>query len=118
MGFEASKDRARAALDLRPGCLDSPGRPSADLPQENVAGDDPRVVEALEEYLAACERGTRPDRWRFLARHGVIADRLAECLDSIDCLFQSAPMFEVWCPDDTAPFHAGGMCTPPSMLGD
>jgi serine/threonine protein kinase len=48
--------------------------------------DDPRVVEALEEYLAAAEAGQPPSRQAFLARHAEIAEALAECLDGLDAL--------------------------------
>jgi serine/threonine protein kinase len=48
--------------------------------------DDPRVVQALEEYLAAAEEGQAPDRREFLARHAEIAGPLGECLDGLDAL--------------------------------
>jgi serine/threonine protein kinase len=48
--------------------------------------DDPRVVEALDQYLAAIEAGEKPNRQAFLARHGAIAGALAECLDGLDAL--------------------------------
>jgi serine/threonine protein kinase len=51
-----------------------------------AAMDDPRVVEALEQYLAAMEAGDKPNRQAFLARHGEIAGALAECLDGLDAL--------------------------------
>ena len=46
--------------------------------------DDPRVIEALEEYLTALETGQKPDRRLFLARHADIARPLAECLDGLE----------------------------------
>jgi serine/threonine protein kinase len=52
--------------------------------------DDPRVAEALEEYLLAAEEGKRPNREAFLARHAEIAKALAECLDGLDALHRSA----------------------------
>jgi hypothetical protein len=48
--------------------------------------DDPRVVVALEEYLAALEAGQKPNRQAFLARHADIAEALAECLDGMEVL--------------------------------
>jgi eukaryotic-like serine/threonine-protein kinase len=48
--------------------------------------EDPRVVEALEQYLAALETGKQPNRQAFLARHAEIAEVLAECLDGMDAL--------------------------------
>jgi serine/threonine protein kinase len=46
--------------------------------------EDPRVIRALEEYLAALETGQRPDRQEFLARHAAIAPVLAGCLDGLE----------------------------------
>jgi serine/threonine protein kinase len=51
--------------------------------------DDPRVVEALDEYVAALEAGHKPDRQGFLARHADIAPALAECLEGMDALRHS-----------------------------
>jgi serine/threonine protein kinase len=51
--------------------------------------DDPRVVEALDEYLAVLEAGQKPNRQEFLSRHAAIADALAECLEGIEMLHQS-----------------------------
>src|SRR5439155_4362395 len=48
--------------------------------------EDGRVVEALEEYLAAIEAGEKPDRQAFLAQHEGIAAALAECLDGVEAL--------------------------------
>jgi serine/threonine protein kinase len=48
--------------------------------------DDPRMVEALEQYLAAAEAGEKPNRQAFLARHAEIAGALAECLDGLEAL--------------------------------
>jgi serine/threonine protein kinase len=65
--------------DKEPTDLATPPPAAADL-------DDPRVVRALEEYLAALEEGRRPDREAFLARNADIAPALAECLDGMDVL--------------------------------
>ncbi len=51
--------------------------------------EDPRVVEALDEYLAALEAGKKPDRQEFLSRHSAIADALAECLEGMEALHQA-----------------------------
>src|SRR5881392_1636064 len=50
------------------------------------AVDDPRIVEALEQYLAAVEAGEKPNRQAFLARHAEIAGALVECLDGLEAL--------------------------------
>jgi serine/threonine protein kinase len=56
-----------------------------------VAPDDPRVIRAVEEYLAALEAGPRPDRQQFLARQPEIAEALAGCLDGLEFLHAAAP---------------------------
>jgi serine/threonine protein kinase len=52
--------------------------------------EDPRVVAALEKYLAAIEAGEKPNRQAFLARHADVAEALAECLDGLEALHVSA----------------------------
>jgi tetratricopeptide (TPR) repeat protein/serine/threonine protein kinase len=47
------------------------------------AGDDRRVVQALDEFLAAVEAGEKPDRQAFLAAHADIANDLARCLEGL-----------------------------------
>jgi serine/threonine protein kinase len=61
---------------------------SHDKPQPEL--DDPRVVEALDEYVAALEAGEKPERQAFLARHADIAPALAECLEGMDALHRSS----------------------------
>jgi WD40 repeat protein/serine/threonine protein kinase len=56
-----------------------------------VALDDPRVIQAVEKYLAALETGPRPDRQAFLARHPEIAGALARCLDGLEFVHGVAP---------------------------
>ena len=76
--MRADNDRGDAGpTDL--GCSSNPARQL----------DDPRVVEALDEYLAALEAGKKPDRQEFLSRHSTIADALAECLEGIEALHQA-----------------------------
>ncbi len=65
-------------------------------PADDEAGmDDPRVVAALEEYLAALEErvpggGPKLNRQAFLARHADIAGPLAECLDGLEALHRAS----------------------------
>jgi serine/threonine protein kinase len=56
--------------------------------------DDPRVLAALEEYLAALEAGTPPDRDAFLARHGALAGTLAVCLDGLNLIRAASPRLQ------------------------
>jgi hypothetical protein len=66
-------------------------------PRSVPALEDPRVIAALEEYLADAEAGRPPDRDAFLARHAAIAAALAPCLDGLDVLGSIHP--------GTAPAH-------------
>jgi serine/threonine protein kinase/Flp pilus assembly protein TadD len=51
--------------------------------------DDPRVVQALEEYIAAMEAGSPPLRDEFLARHADVAGVLADCLFGLEMVHQA-----------------------------
>ena len=64
---------------------------AADAPS---AVDDPRISQALEEYLAALEAGQRPDRRAFLSAHADVASALAGCLDSLDMMHAAAPQLK------------------------
>jgi serine/threonine protein kinase len=52
--------------------------------------DDPPLLRAVEEYLAALEAGTPPPRAEFLARHADVADRLGEYLDGLELVHRAA----------------------------
>ncbi|HEV3024980.1 MAG TPA: serine/threonine-protein kinase, partial [Pirellulales bacterium] len=56
-----------------------------------TAADDPRVVRALEEYTAAVETGSRPNRQEFQARYPEIAAELAACLEGLEFIEAAAP---------------------------
>lgn len=51
---------------------------------DDLAEDDPRILQASREYLAELEAGRRPDRQAFLTRYPELADQLSECFDGID----------------------------------
>lgn len=59
---------------------------SADAPAMEDAAEDPRVVEALEEYVLAVESGEPPDRAAFLDRHAAVAGALLPALEGVDFL--------------------------------
>jgi eukaryotic-like serine/threonine-protein kinase len=61
---------------------------SAHLPE------DPRVTQALEEYLAALEAGTCPDRQQFQARYPDIADELGDYLEGLEFLHRTAAQIQ------------------------
>src|SRR5262245_27846285 len=46
--------------------------------------DDPRVHQAMEEYLKLLQTGERPDRTAFLSRYPDLAAPLAACLQGLD----------------------------------
>jgi serine/threonine protein kinase len=86
--------------------------------EEAVQDDDSRVIAALEEYLSACEQGRRPGRSRFLGQHPEIADRLEECLESLDYLRDAASHFGPLSLDATSPHRSSGEIAPNQRLGD
>jgi serine/threonine protein kinase len=53
--------------------------------------EDPRVVAAVEEYLAELEAGADPERQAFLARFPEIAPTLADCLDGLRLVHELTP---------------------------
>src|SRR5262249_11813458 len=83
--------------------------------------DDPRVVEALDEYAAALEAGRRPDREAFLARHAEVAEALAACLDGMEALHQAGSPAPPSPPPLSPAEAARGVpveCPPGTPLGD
>ncbi len=62
-----------------------------DRDPRSLPADDPRLVAALEEYLAELEAGRRPGRQEFLARHPRLAAALADCLDGLEVMHRAAP---------------------------
>jgi serine/threonine protein kinase/Tfp pilus assembly protein PilF len=86
--------------------------------RESVTGsaalEDPRLVAALEQYLAEAEAGLRPDREAFLARHVDIAGPLATCLDGLEALHDDRPDTPGG-PGSDAP---DGVAGPGTVLGD
>lgn len=52
---------------------------------------DPRVVAAMQEYLAAIEAGGYPNRREFIARHPDVAEELSECLQAMAFIQSAAP---------------------------
>ena len=64
--------------------------------------DDPRVLRAVEEYLAALETGQAPGRDEFLDRHAGIAARLGEYLDGLDLIHRAGSAAGPMTDDGTA----------------
>ncbi len=81
--------------------------------------DDPRVIQALDEYLAALEAGQKPDRLVFLARHGEVAEPLAKCLDGLEFVQHAAPQLDQQVSDQgTALSAITGELATTTPLGD
>jgi serine/threonine protein kinase len=59
---------------------------SVPFPIDSDQGDDPRVLALVKEYQAEWEKGRRPDRAAYLARHPELAAVIGIYLDSIDML--------------------------------
>jgi serine/threonine protein kinase len=75
-------------------CDVRPENPSAAQYGRNdakVALDDPRVVRAVEEFMAALEAGQKPRRQEFLARYPDIAEALSKCLAGLEFVQELAP---------------------------
>lgn len=77
--------------------------------------DDPRVAQALHEYVAAIDAGDPLDREEFLARHADIAAALAACLDSLALVLAAAPRLRLN-PGDHA--STSSRVALPAALGD
>lgn len=52
--------------------------------------DDPRVFDAVQEYLVALEAGERPEPEEFLGRHPEIRESLTECLEALHFVHAAA----------------------------
>src|SRR5579871_516487 len=78
-------------------------QPMKDHDNRHPELDDPRVVEALDEYLAALESGHKPDRATFLARHAEIAEVLDECLEGMEALHEASSASHAPAPKWIAP---------------
>jgi serine/threonine protein kinase len=64
-------------------------RPNADASQAD-GDEDPRLLAAVQEYMALLESGRHPNRKEFLARHADIAGELAACLDGLAFVHSAA----------------------------
>ena len=59
-------------------------------PGDESAAEDPRLVEAVREYMSALEGGQHPNRGEFVARHPDIAFELSACLDGLAFVHSAA----------------------------
>jgi WD40 repeat protein/serine/threonine protein kinase len=70
--------------------------------EPSAAPEDPRVIRAVQEYLALMEAGQKPDRAEFLVRHPEVAPALAECLAGLEFVQAAAPELSRPGPDGAA----------------
>ena len=69
----------------------------AEMPPDNAEPrdaipDDPRLAQAVREYLKELESGRTPDRRQWLDRYSDLADVLDRCLDGLELVHQAAPL--------------------------
>src|SRR5262249_31747360 len=84
-----------------------------------LAQDDPRVIQALEEYIAALKDGRQPSRKEFQARYPEIAEALAECLEGLEFIHGAAPRLHQSVAEQAAAASASGAeFQPEGPLGD
>jgi WD40 repeat protein/serine/threonine protein kinase len=80
---------------MNPPTMDATAAVQAPPPEaRNGSGsslDDPRVVRAVQEYLALLENGSKPNRSEFIARYPDIAAPLADCLAGLELVQAIAP---------------------------
>ena len=69
-----------------------PTRTAAPTPKPCDASEDedPRLVAAVQEYMAALESGRHVNRQEFVARHPDIAGKLSDCLDGLAFVHSAA----------------------------
>jgi tetratricopeptide (TPR) repeat protein len=84
-------------------------------PDSASAFDDPRVVRAVQEYLAQAEAGGKPSRTEFVARYPDIAEPLDRCLAGLEFVQAAAPHLSQPL-DGVAPTDGAGAVT--GTLGD
>ena len=70
--------------------------PPADAEPRDTIPDDPRLAQAVREYLKELESGQRPDRRRWLERYPDLADALGQCLDGLELVHRAA-LWQVLC---------------------
>ncbi len=86
---------------------------------EAVDTADPRLVKAVQDYMAEAEAGKRPSRQEWIARYPDIAAELAQCLDGLAFVQSAAATIRVDEPpaaDSADPGANGGLSSRP--LGD
>lgn len=63
------------------------------------ATDDPRVLEASQQFLRELEQGRRPDRRVWLARYPDLSDALSACFDGLEFMYRASAAVPVSRPE-------------------
>jgi serine/threonine protein kinase len=85
--------------------------PTPDRP-EGPGEDEPRLLRAAQEYLAALEAGGRPDRAAFAARFPELREELGPYLEALDLFHATAPVVR------SSGQPVADEALPPGALGD
>ncbi len=93
-----------------------PASPAPNTDNSDSQLDDPRVVHAVQTYLAALEAGEPLDRQTYIAQHPEIATELAECLAGLDFVHAAAGNWRETPIESIATDHA--VTNSPQPLGD
>jgi serine/threonine protein kinase len=80
--------------------------------------DDPRLLQAVHEYMQELEAGEKPDRQQWLARYPDLRDPLAQCLEGLDILHQAAPLGQSPLLGGLLTAAQAGESLPPNPVGD
>src|SRR5262249_3795963 len=99
--------------DFRDVKLDS-ATPNSPTPDAN----DPRIIQAIEEYAAALKAGKAPDRHEFQSRYPEIAEALGECLEGLELMQATAPHLDPVYRRGSGDFGADVEASSASSLGD
>ena len=67
----------------------APNPRPGDVPAQEIP-DDPRLLQAVQEYLDELEAGRRPNRQDLLRRYSDLAEPLARCLDGLELVHHAA----------------------------
>jgi serine/threonine protein kinase len=75
--------------------IPSDGDPASNLSKDDLPEDDlpedPRILEVLQDYLAAIEQGRMPDREEYISRYPEISAAVALCLGGLDLVRNNIP---------------------------
>ncbi|MGE3803501.1 MAG: serine/threonine protein kinase [Gemmataceae bacterium] len=85
-------------------------------PEPTVNEDDPRLLQAVKEYLAELEAGRPPDRQAFEAQYPELKDALSPYLDALAAMHAAATLLQD--PTGVRPAAATGAAIAAEPLGD